>query len=136
MNAPPAGQAVSPLTGAPTPTSGGRPPGTRNFITKELIARYTEAFEKHGPKALEIVARTEPAKFLQLGFGILPRDVLVSVIEQRRPGGLSAEDWALMLKVLDMIKSCIAPDANAPPAEVFSIIENALRSHFAKEIDG
>jgi hypothetical protein len=123
--------AVSPITGAPPPT---HRPGSRKFITKALIDSYTEAFQKHGPDALEIVAKQEPAKFLQLGFGILPRDVLVSVIEQRRPGGLSADDWALMLRVLDMIKACVPADAGAPPSEVFGVIETALRAHYARQI--
>jgi hypothetical protein len=48
------------------------------------------------------LAKNDQAKYAQLAIGNLPRDVLVSV-EQRVPGGLSVEDWGLMLRVLDLI---------------------------------
>jgi len=60
--------------------------------------------------------------------------VLVSV-EQRTPGGLSAEDWVLLTQVLDLIRGAIPSGSNAPPAEVFGVIETALRAHFARAIE-
>jgi hypothetical protein len=53
--------------------------------------------------------------------------VLVSV-EQATPGGLDAEDWQLMLRVLDIVKQCVPAEGNASAAEVFTVIEQALRS--------
>src|SRR5262249_8541759 len=41
---------------------------------------------------------------------------------------------ALLTRVLDLIRGAISPGSNAPPGEVFGVIETALRSHFAKEI--
>jgi len=40
-----------------------------------------------------------------------------------------------MLRVLDTIKGAIPPDREAPPAEIFGVIETALRSHFARAIE-
>ena len=37
-----------------------------------------------------------------------------------------------MLRVLDTIKQNVPLEANAGPAEVFGVIEDALRIHFAK----
>lgn len=59
-------------------------------------------------------------------------DVLVSV-EQRAPGGLSVEDWALLTQVLEIIKANVTEGS---PAEIFSVIAHALRAHYAKAIDG
>ena len=70
----------------------------------------------------------------RMAYATLPRDVLVSV-EQRIPGGLSAEDWVLLTQVLDLIRGAIPPGKNAPPAEVFGVIETALRTHFARQIE-
>jgi hypothetical protein len=125
--------AVSPITGAPTPR-GGRTVGARNVLSRKLIDDLTEAWLRDGPDALAAVAKLEPAKFLQLSFGVLPRDVLVSIVEQRRPGGLDAEDWALVVRVLDLIKANVPSDANATPGEVFGVIEAALRAHYAKPV--
>ena len=72
------------------------------------------------------------AAFAKIAVSILPKDVLVSV-EQRIPGSLDPSDWALMLQVLELIKENVPIDANAGPQEVFSVIEEALRIHFARE---
>ena len=76
----------------------------------------------------------DPTQLARLAYATLPKDILVSV-EQRIPGGLSAEDWTLLQEVLNMIRGAIPPGSNAPPAEVFSVIETALRAHFARAIE-
>jgi hypothetical protein len=65
----------------------------------------------------------------------LPRDVLVSMEQKTIPGGLSNEDWGMLMQVLATIKGAIPPGSNAVPAEVFSVIETALRERFAREIE-
>jgi len=65
----------------------------------------------------------------------------VSTISGKRrvrslPGGLEPDDWALMRRVLDLIKANVPTDSNAGPGEVFDVIENALRAHYAKPIEG
>jgi hypothetical protein len=120
------------MNGVLTPR-GGRTPGARNLITRRIIEDFTEAWQRDGSAALRVLAKEDPGKFAQLGLAILPRDILISV-EQRAPGGLEAEDWALMLRVLDIIKACVPADA-AGPGEVFGVIENGLRMHYAKSIE-
>jgi hypothetical protein len=127
--------AVSPLTGHPPPVSPGRPRGARTRLSDKLISELADKFEKHGAAAMDVVAKRVPEKFLALAFGILPRDVLIEVVEQRRPGGLDADDWALVLRVLDLIKANVPADVNANPSEVFAVIEEALRAHYAKPIE-
>ena|SRR5215510_11324819 len=79
------------------------------------------------------MASREPGTLARMAYATLPKDILVSV-EQKIPGGLSAEDWVLLTQVLDLVRSAIPPGSSAPPAEVFGVIETALRAHFAKEI--
>jgi hypothetical protein len=128
--------AVSPLTGRPPPVSPGRPRGARTRLSDKLLNELAEKFEQHGAAAMDVVAKRMPEKFLALAFGILPRDVLIEVVEQRRPGGLDAAEWELMLRVLDLIKANVPADANASPSEVFGVIEEALRARYAKPIEG
>jgi hypothetical protein len=125
--------AVSPLTGAPLP-KGGRTVGARTLLSRRLIEDFTEAWHKYGTEALKVLAIEDPGKFAALGFAILPRDVLVSV-EQRAPGGLSVEDWATVVRVLDLIRSVVPPGADAPPGEVFAVLEEALRARYAKPVE-
>src|SRR5262249_44032682 len=87
-----------------------------------------------GPEILRKMAMREPGTLARMAYATLPKDILVSV-EQRIPGGLAPEDWALLTQVLDLIRSAIPPDSNAPPAEVFGVIETALRAHFARAIE-
>jgi hypothetical protein len=109
----------------------GRPRGSRNVLSKAIIADFSEAWERDGAACLRIMAKEEPAKLVQIAAAILPKDVLVSV-EQVTPGNLDPADWQLMLRVLDLIKQCAPADAG--PGEVFGVIEQALRAHYAKEL--
>ena len=76
----------------------------------------------------------DPTQLARLAYATLPKDILVSV-EQRIPGGLSAEDWTLLQEVLNMIRGAIPPGSNSPPGEIFGVIETALRAHFARQIE-
>jgi hypothetical protein len=126
--------AVSPFTGRPPPVSPGRPRGARTRLSDKLLNELAEKFEQHGAAAMDVVAKRMPEKFLALAFGILPRDVLIEVVEQRRPGGLDAAEWELMLRVLDLIKANVPAEANATPSAVFGVIEEALRARYAKPV--
>jgi hypothetical protein len=103
----------------------------RNLLGKRILEDIREAWERDGAASLKILAKEDPGRFAQLGVAILPKDILVSVAEAT-PGGLSAEDWSTLVRVLDLIKACAPADAS--PGEVFEIIEGALRAHYAKEI--
>jgi hypothetical protein len=47
----------------------------------------------------------------QIAYGLLPRDVFISV-EQRTPGNLDPDEWAILRRVIDLIQ------ANAKGAEL------------------
>lgn len=80
---------------------------------------------------LQRLAVTDPGKLAQIAYGLLPRDVFISV-EQRTPGNLDPDEWAILRRVIDLIQ------ANAKGAElgpVLETIENALRADQAKLIE-
>ena len=85
----------------------------------------------HGVSVLQRLAVTDPGKLAQIAYGLLPRDVFISV-EQRTPGNLDPDEWAILRRVIDLIQ------VNAKGAElgpVLETIENALRADQAKLIE-
>jgi hypothetical protein len=112
---------------------GGRPPGVRNRLSNQLITDLSEIWHEHGPNVLKKMALRDPIALARMAYATLPKDILVSV-EQRVPGGLSADDWTLLQQVLDLIRGAIPPGSNAPPGEVLGVVENALRAHFARQL--
>jgi hypothetical protein len=110
----------------------GRPIGARARISEKLLADLAVVWEEHGAGVLQRLAVTDPGKLAQIAYGLLPRDVFISV-EQRTPGNLDPAEWEILRRVIDLIQ------ANAKGAElgpVLETIENALRADRAVLIDG
>jgi len=78
---------------------GGRPPSSRSRLSNKLITDLSEIWHANGPEILRKMAMREPGTLARMAYATLPKDILVSV-EQRIPGGLSPEDWALLTQVL------------------------------------
>jgi hypothetical protein len=90
-----------------------------------LLADLASVWETHGESVLSRLAVTEPGKLAQIAYGLLPRDVFISV-EQRARGNLEPDEWATLQRVLDIIQAN-APEG-AEPSHVFETIETALRA--------
>ena len=87
-------------------------------------------WEHQGESVLRRLAIEDPGKLAQIAYGLLPRDVFISV-EQRTPGNLDPADWEILRRVVDLIK------VNAPGGELgptLELIESALRADQAKLI--
>ena len=100
-------------------------------ISEKLLQDLAVVWEEHGAGVLQRLAVTDPGKLAQIAYGLLPRDVFISV-EQRVPGNLDPDEWATLRRVIDLIQ------VNAPGAErgpVLETIENALRADQAKMIE-
>jgi hypothetical protein len=100
---------------------------SRQKISEKLLADLAVVLEVHVAGVLQL-AVTDPGKLAQIPYGLLPRDVFISV-EQRVPGNLDPDEWALLRRVIDLIQ------VNAKGAElgpVLQTIENALRADQAK----
>ena len=74
-------------SGSPSP---GRPPSSRQKISEKLLADLAGVWEVYGRDVLERLAIEEPAKLAQIAYGLLPRDLFISV-EQKTPGNLEPE---------------------------------------------
>jgi hypothetical protein len=72
-----------------------------------------------------------PASLRRFAYGLLPRDVFISV-EQRTPGNLDPDEWAILRRVIDLIQQNAAGAELGP---VLETIENALRADQAKMIE-
>lgn len=118
------------LKGTPSP-SPGRPVSSRQKISEKLLSDLAVVWETHGVTVLQRLAITDPGKLAQIAYGLLPRDVFISV-EQRTPGNLDPDEWAILRRVIDLIQ------ANAGGRElgpVLETIETALRADQAKLIE-
>jgi hypothetical protein len=115
-----------------TGNAAGRGMTNRQRISEKLLADLATVWETHGESVLARLALTDPGKLAQIAYGLLPRDVFISV-EQRPPGNLEPNEWATLRRVLDIIQAC-AP-AGAEPAAVFETIETALRVEYAKPVE-
>ena len=95
-------------------------------LERSSTVRLPDYLRWHGAAQLG----TPRAKLAQIAYGLLPRDVFISV-EQRTPGNLDPDEWAILRRVIDLIKT------NANGAElgpVLETIENALRADQAISI--
>ncbi|WP_157087969.1 hypothetical protein [Bradyrhizobium jicamae] len=90
-------------------------------------------WEQQGESVLRRLAIEDPGKLATIAYGLLPRDVFISV-EHRTPGNMDPEDWAIMARLVSIVRECLPPGANAVPADVAGVIEDGLRSHFAKDL--
>ena len=96
-------------------------------LERSSTVRLPDYLRWHGAAQLG----TPRAKLAQIAYGLLPRDVFISV-EQRAPGNLDPDEWAILRRVMDLIQM------NAKGAElgpVLETIENALRADQAKMIE-
>jgi hypothetical protein len=109
----------------------GRPIGARSKFSEAKVADFAADWDKHGAGVLERVRMTDPATYLRVAAVLVPKELNVAV-EQKTPGGLDAEDWQVLRRIVDLIK------ANAPGGELgptLQMIENALRADQAKMIE-
>jgi hypothetical protein len=68
------------LKGAASPNPAGRPMAARQRISEKLLADLAVVWEEHGSGVLQRLAVTEPAKLAQIAYGLLPRDVSISLV--------------------------------------------------------
>lgn len=109
----------------------GRPIGSRNKFSEDVIQAFAIDWAAGGPEAIARVRVTDPSTYMRVVASILPKDVLVNV-HQATPGNLEPEAWATLRRVLDIIQASVP--AGAEPIAVFETIETALRAEYARPI--
>lgn len=89
---------------------GGRFAGTRDKITKKFLNDLLDKYNQFGAEAIEHVAVNDPAKFITIVAGLLPKeatlDVRTSPIDE-----LSVEQLAALSEGLAQLGSVILGDA-------------------------
>jgi hypothetical protein len=86
--------------------------------------------EVHGKEVLEKLAKDDPGKLATIAYGLLPRDMFISV-EQKTPGNLEPEAWAALRRVRDLIQ---AAGADGDPRDD-EMIEQDLRARLAVPVE-
>jgi hypothetical protein len=109
----------------------GRPVGSRQRIAEALLRDIAEVWEAVGRDVLVRLANDDPATLAKIAYGLIPRELAVSV-EQRIPGALTPEQWGTLRSVLDAVE---AANANGVPPETVSewIVED-LRARLARPV--
>lgn len=111
----------------------GRPVGARQKIVEPFIESLRERWERDGDSMLDRLVISDPGSVLRVIASLMPKDVAITV-EQRLPANLEPSDWALLMQIVETIKANIPADANAVPAEVLTVMAEALRAHFARSV--
>jgi hypothetical protein len=62
----------------------------RQRISEKLLADLASVWEAHGESVLKRLALTDPGKLATIAYGLLPRDLFISV-QQQAPGGLAPD---------------------------------------------
>ena len=108
---------------------GGRPVGSRNKLAEQLLTDLANEWEAQGALVLQKLATTDPGKFAQIAYNTLPRDVFLNI--QHNAGPLTADERVLLQSLLQLIQRC---STTMEPGEVFTLLEDTLRSHAAKPV--
>ena len=96
----------------------GRPRGSRNALTEEVICALLRDFRKHGEKAVAQVRRTQPAAYLKVLALLVPRE---HKVEHSNPlKDLRDEQLEAMI---EYIETSLAAQAGGPVKVIEGMIE-------------
>jgi hypothetical protein len=113
----------------------GRPLGSRNKLSEAVIQDIAADWAIGGAETIARVRVTDPATYFRVVASILPKDVLVNV-QQATPGNLEPDEWRYLVELVKLIKSSAPEGSQALPSEIVPAIEETIRAHFAKPIEG
>ena len=112
----------------------GRPLGARNKIAEQIIATLADDWNgedvpgvPNGPAAVKRLRQDDPSRYVAAAFGLLPRDVLVSVQHEEPSVWASlSPEWKRQLAEIIMLFGEVSPTR---------VIE-WMRSEAAKTVTG
>jgi hypothetical protein len=112
----------------------GRPAGARSKFSEAFMRDLAKTWAERGGDIVEMVATTEPARFLAVAASLIPKDVSVS-LTARLPGNMEPDDWAIAVEVFGAIKQTLPDAAKRQLGEVLEFVAEAIRAHDAKLIE-
>ena len=74
----------------------GRPKGSRNRLTDQVLKSIADDFAQHGAEVLERVRREEPATYLKMIVSLLPRELVLQYENFRPSEAGTLDDGELM----------------------------------------
>ena len=88
----------------------GRPLGSKNKLSEDFLEALTENFAKHGKEAIDRVVKDEPAQYLKIIAGLMPKELLLQVSQEEKPvwvinaspKELTTLEWQKMHGILDL----------------------------------
>lgn len=91
----------------------GRPKGSRNKLGEEFLSKMLADFEEHGSDVIVKVRTEEPAQYLKVVAGILPKElnVTTNAVEE-----MSDDDLARAIAALESIIAQPAQERSEAPA--------------------
>jgi hypothetical protein len=117
--------------GAPSLNPAGRPVGSRQKIAEHVLSTFEAVLGEDPVTALRELRANDPGRFWTIAANLLPKEVALSV-QQATPGNLNPDQWAQVVKVLNLIEA-YAP-AGADPGEIFATIERALVAAYEHQL--
>jgi len=99
-------------------------------LAEAAIKTLADDFEKNGAEVIQKVRLTDPATYMRVAYSLLPKDLLVTVTQDVGP--LTAEERIQLKALLALIERA---NVQLPPAQVFTLIEDAIRPYVAKPIE-
>jgi hypothetical protein len=112
----------------------GRPMGSRNKFTEDVIQAFAVDWAAGGPEVIARVRQQDPSTYLRVIASILPKDLLLTV-QPSTPGNLDPDEWRVLVDLVKLIAASSPSGAKAMPSEIGPVIEEAVRCHFAKPIE-
>jgi hypothetical protein len=110
----------------------GRPAGSRQRIAEKLLADIRVVWEECGLAVLRTLAAEDPGKLTQIAYGLVPKDIFLSVAPAT-PGNLEPEQWSRLRDILAMVERVAPPGTSADA--VLEALENGLRAELARPIE-
>jgi hypothetical protein len=107
----------------------GRPMGSRQRLTDNFIAVLAADFDAHGAETIVKLREMEPGKYAQIIGQLLPKSLEVAI---QQHGPLDKPEMQMLRRLVDVIEACAPSDPDKDV--VFALIEEALRSYYAKTI--
>jgi hypothetical protein len=106
----------------------GRPLAARQRIAERLLKDIEEVWQSCGKSVLERLARDEPKALAQIAYGMLDRNVLVKVEDNRTPGNLES-----IKELLDILEAAGVKDPEDLRARLATEIERSVSNPLAIE---
>lgn len=112
----------------------GRAIGARQRLSEQMLSDLADVWKVSGKDVLEGLVKDDPGKLATIAYGLLPRDVFVSVT-QSGPGDVTPDQWMLLRSILDVIERSIPPGVEVVPSDVLHAVEHAVRAHVATPVE-